>query len=83
MLERLTDPVTPAPSAGPGGGHPLLLPQRGGECRGLLCCRGSSFVTGLWLRRAAWTGWRERGGAGVGETRASWFRSVFQEAELT
>lgn len=63
MLEPFTDPVAPASSAGPGGGRPLLLPQWGGECWGLLCCLGSSFVIGLWFRRATWKGWR---GAGCG-----------------
>lgn len=34
--------LLPCPSAGPGGGRPLLLPQRGGECSGCLVPGGAA-----------------------------------------
>lgn len=56
-------PAASAASAGPGGGHPLLLPQRGGECAWVAWI--SSLATGCWLRELPGKGH----GGGEGEER--------------
>lgn len=84
MLEPRTNPVAPASSAGPGGGHPLLLPQWGGECSrvallpGELPCHWIVVQKGHLERVAGsgvWCGWGRPGPPGS--------KSVFQESELT
>lgn len=85
MREPLTITLPLLPPQGLSGGHPLLLPQRGGECSGVALLPGE--LPCHWIvvpEGPPGKGGREREyGVGGGDQGLLAQKSVFQESELT
>lgn len=69
--------LLPCPSTGPGGGRPLLLPQRGGEWLGCLAPGGAPSH---WIPGQSELPGRG-GGVWAGQARVSGLGPVFTESE--